>query len=81
MGRMKEYYHEVLMQFESEAEEQEFCEWIDRNLRTGEDQDYINWLHEKEIELQDKEFLEALENDRLIAEQMAEAESYKKRGA
>ena len=66
MGKMKEYYYDLLEKME-EAEEQEFCEWIEKNHRTGEDQDYINWLNEKAAELEDKEFLESLENDRLIS--------------
>ena len=81
MGRMKEYYHDLLMNFENESDEQEFIEWIEKNHRTGEDQDYINWLNEKEVEIQDKEFLESLEQDRLTAELMAASEYFKKTGA
>lgn len=84
MGRMKEYYYDVLTQFEDSDEQEEFLQWIDKNElelngKKETDQHYVNWLNEKEVELQDKEFLEQIELDREIAETMATTEVYRRK--
>jgi hypothetical protein len=65
MGKVKEYYYELLEM--SEAEENEYCEWIDKNLGPlHEDEEYLEWMEKRAQELEDADLLQSLKDEELI---------------